>query len=366
MLQQFCWRICAGVFSLAISVTAYAAPGESAAPVFPPDGVAPAAADEAAAPQAPAAAPVAPAAPAVQQAYVGSNQCFTCHRPQTDTWYKTKHPEAFTNLPKKYQNDAACLKCHVTAFGEPEGFVAGTQKDLLMVGCETCHGPGALHVAAAQRFILANPGEEAAIEKEMRDTVVRTPPDSVCAKCHTVQAHGHHPAYEGQPASVAVRRAPVQCCAATAGAVVAKTGSVPAGHASRYSVKTCGGCHYDQYLHWGGEKHSALKSMVPAKYLQDESCLVCHTESGANLAASQTAADASPHRIGVSCESCHGAAMDHVRFTKQFISGPPLGSKLEHSARDSIRGGRPAATCVQCHIGHGHKEHPAFDKPETK
>ena len=106
---------------------------------------------------------------------MGTNKCYICHRRQTDAWSETKHAHAVTNVPEKYRNDPACLKCHVTAFGKEGGYASGTDKDLLMVGCEACHGPGAQHIDAAQRFVLANPGEEAKIEKEMRSTIVKTP-----------------------------------------------------------------------------------------------------------------------------------------------------------------------------------------------
>ena len=130
--------------------------------------------------------------------YVGTNQCFTCHRPQTDTWSETKHAHALSTIPKKYQNDPGCLKCHATGFGQASGYVAGTEKDLSMVGCEACHGPGSLHIDAAKRFVLANLGEEAAIEKEMKQTIVKTPADAVCIGCHIMQAHQQHPAFDGQ------------------------------------------------------------------------------------------------------------------------------------------------------------------------
>jgi hypothetical protein len=284
-----------------------------------------------------------------------------CHRPQTDTWAETKHPNAYTDLPKRYQNDPTCLKCHVTGFGEQGGFVAGTDKDLLMVGCESCHGPGARHIDAAQRFVLATPGEEAQIEKEMRETIVKTPSDSLCAECHRTQAHGSHPAYEGQPAKSVRSHSTAICCPATPVAVVSTATSVRT-RLSRYSVKTCGGCHYDQYKRFGVEKHSALAGMLPAKYINDESCRTCHAVGGAAVPSSTSARDPHHNHVGAACESCHGPALEHIRFNRQFISGPPLGPKLEQAARDSIRKGKPQSACVQCHVGHSHKEHPPFDR----
>lgn len=300
-----------------------------------------------------------PTAGAVEQAYVGSNQCFVCHRPQTNAWSESSHAQAFQHLPDQYRQDSACLKCHVTAFGVPNGFVAGTEKDLSMVGCESCHGPGALHVDAAKRFVLAT-SDEAQIEKEMRETVVKTPPDSVCIACHTTQAHGHHPAYEGMlppPAKSAV--------ADYSTGRAAGHGHAHAAHAALYSpgynIKTCGSCHYDQYLHSRAEAHAALSTMVPTKYRDDQSCLACHPGTHANPT-NATSTGTALGRIGVSCESCHGASLEHVRFNVQFIHGPRLGPRLEQAARQTIRKNKPAVTCIQCHLEQNHKQHPPFEK----
>lgn len=296
-------------------------------------------------------------------AFSGTNECFACHRPQTDAWSETKHANAHSVLPKQYQNDSKCLKCHVTGFGEQDGFVVGTNKDLLMVGCESCHGPGSLHIDAAKRFVLANPGEEAAIEKEMRETIIKTPSDSNCTHCHTTQAHGHHPAYEGQPAAAPVDRSSVPCCAALAVASNVEPAVITRGRPVQYSVKTCGGCHYDRYKAWRGETHSRLASVLPARYANEKSCLACHTMDGSDIVPITLAGDPHFGRVGTSCESCHGPALDHVHFNKRYVVGPTLGSRLEQAARDSIRKGKPNTTCIECHLIHRHKEHPPFEKP---
>jgi hypothetical protein len=305
-----------------------------------------------------ATAPEPGAAPVPAAAYVGTNQCFTCHRPQTNTWSETKHAHAFTDLPKKYQGDASCLKCHVTGFGQPAGFVAGTDKDLLMVGCETCHGPGEKHIDAAKRFVLADPGEEAKIEKELRDTIRKMPPDRVCISCHIGQAHQKHPAYDGQPSSTTDGRKDRLSDSVVSAAYHAS----PAGpRASHYTVKTCGGCHYDQYQRWRRETHADLFAMLPAKYQSDQSCVSCHRSAGFAVMSAPSGADPHHERIGVACESCHGPALEHIRFNKQFISGPRLGPKLELAARNTIRKGKSATSCIDCHASQGHKEHPKVE-----
>jgi hypothetical protein len=298
--------------------------------------------------------------PRIEQAFVGTNQCFTCHRPQANAWSETNHAQAHAHLPEKYRSDTACLKCHVTAFDEATGYVAGTEKDLLMVGCESCHGPGALHIDAAQRFLLATAADEATIEQEIRETIIKTPTDAVCVTCHTTQAHGSHPHYENTlPAptpsgsiSQSNRPSPVAAHMASA---TAHTRYIPG-----YSVKTCGSCHYDQYLEWRSEKHSVLAATLPAKHIADESCRTCHVDPGfpGSLAINQL----DTARIGVACESCHGPALEHVRFNVRFIHAPPLGPRLEQAARDSIRTGRRVAACIQCHHGESHKQHPQIEQ----
>jgi hypothetical protein len=290
--------------------------------------------------------------------FVGTNQCFVCHRPQTDTWSETAHAEAFNHLPEKYRQDSACLACHVTGYGKANGYVAGSDKDLLMVGCEACHGPGDQHIAAAQRFILAEAGEEEKIEAQIRATIVKTPSDDVCVACHTTQAHGRHPPYEGQPPAKVEGGATAQHTSAVAGQNCLTPATVPASFPPGYSVKTCGGCHYDQYKQWRTEKHFALSAILTPQYLGHAKCQQCHPATGASATPSSATSDPHHNRIGVVCESCHGPALAHVRFSRQFISSPRLGPKLEEAARASITAGKPAAACIQCHVEQSHKEHP--------
>jgi hypothetical protein len=294
--------------------------------------------------------------------YVGTNQCFTCHRPQTNTWSETGHVHAFTHLPQQYQNDAACLKCHATGFGNASGYAAGSEKDLAMVGCEACHGPGAAHIEAAQRFILAEPGEEEKIEKQIRETIRKTPADAVCVACHIVQAHQHHPQYAGQPDADSGSGDAVQCAPAFPAAARPAVVTSPAISSSKYSVKTCGGCHYDQYGEWRTGAHADLAKMLPTQHLDNEECQQCHARAGAVAKVTRDVVEEPANLIGVGCESCHGPALAHVQFTKRFINSPPLGPKTEQAARNAITVGKPATTCIRCHLQERHSEHPEFEK----
>jgi hypothetical protein len=308
---------------------------------------------------------VAQSASADEQAYVGTNQCFVCHRPQTDSWSTTKHANAFSDLPEKYRDDAVCLKCHATGFDRPGGYVAGTERDLSMVGCEACHGPGAEHVAAAQRFILADPGEEQAAESQIRATITKNPTDDVCIACHKSQAHQDHPSFEGQPTSGTKQRLLNQCATDLRLVNGPRPVAATSGSLSRYTVKTCGGCHYDQYRRWQREAHFDLAKMLLAEHGRGADCQQCHPGPAMFATAFHPVDSTLSDWVGVSCESCHGPALQHVRFNRRFISGPRLGAKLEEAARQSIRQGKPAKTCIQCHVGERHGEHPPIDKKST-
>lgn len=299
--------------------------------------------------------------PAVEQAYVGSNQCFICHRPQTNTWTQSKHAQAFTDVPENYQNDPACLKCHVTGFGEPDGYVAGTEKDLLQVGCESCHGPGALHIDAGQRFVMAAPGEEEKLIQEIKDTVTKTPSVSVCVACHISQAHQSHPAYEGQPSELVAPGRVLQCNPAYAVAQRQMLTATIAHGGSPYSIKTCGSCHYKQYKQWGSSKHASLAAQLPAKYSQDENCRNCHRSPQTTWTSSDATADPHHNMVGAACESCHGPGLEHIGFTRQYISPLPLSPIVEQAARNLIHEGQPDNACLQCHLAVTHKEHPQFE-----
>jgi hypothetical protein len=196
----------------------------------------------------------------------------------------------------------------------------------------------------------------------MRESVVKTPTDAMCVACHKTQAHGAHPPYDDTlptpPADSSAGRRNVVSTAARRLTSTAQARYVPG-----YSVKTCGSCHYDQYLQWRSEKHSALAETLPAKYAKDQSCTNCHAEAG--FASSSVALDVQHANVGVACESCHGPALEHVRFNVRYIHSPPFGPRLEEAARQSIRKGRPTTTCVECHVGQSHKAHPQFDDNTT-
>ena len=85
--------------------------------------------------------------------YIGSLACQGCHPQAYDLWKKTPHAKAWSTLEEKGRTyDYTCIGCHSAGFDEPGGFCRVSEAgDRVNVGCESCHGPGSLHVAQAGR-----------------------------------------------------------------------------------------------------------------------------------------------------------------------------------------------------------------------
>jgi len=80
--------------------------------------------------------------------YVGSEACLECHANAGQSWHKSAHAHAFKTLQRlKADADPNCITCHTVGFQTPSGYRRefGASK-LVNVGCESCHGPGSLHV----------------------------------------------------------------------------------------------------------------------------------------------------------------------------------------------------------------------------
>ena len=80
--------------------------------------------------------------------YVGSERCLDCHPSAAAVWTKSRHARAFETLVHRNADaDPKCVGCHTVGFGSLTGYRRefGSRK-LTNVGCESCHGPGSLHV----------------------------------------------------------------------------------------------------------------------------------------------------------------------------------------------------------------------------
>lgn len=116
-------------------------------------------------------------AAAGQASYVGVAACGECHADELKVWSASPHAKAYETLQAKHvEFNLECVGCHVTGYGKPGGSTVTHVGPLEDVGCETCHGPGSLHVA----------------KPEAKDLVVRRPDPKGCvSECH------HPPHVEG-------------------------------------------------------------------------------------------------------------------------------------------------------------------------
>jgi hypothetical protein len=80
--------------------------------------------------------------------YAGDAKCAGCHKSAAGVWANSGHARAFNTLVARQADaDPKCIGCHTVGFGTPSGYrreFAGSR--LVNVGCESCHGPGSLHV----------------------------------------------------------------------------------------------------------------------------------------------------------------------------------------------------------------------------
>jgi hypothetical protein len=82
-----------------------------------------------------------------QSGYVGADACTPCHAKAREVWDRTAHARAYGTLAaafKEYNLD--CVSCHVTGYERPGGSTVTVNDRLRNVQCETCHGPGEMHV----------------------------------------------------------------------------------------------------------------------------------------------------------------------------------------------------------------------------
>lgn len=113
-------------------------------------------------------------------AYVGAAVCLGCHQAVAPFARADNHAHAFATLERVGKAaDLDCVGCHTTGWLQPGGAAFGNLSTFKNVQCEACHGPGANHVAAADKTdgagLNAKPGAGA------------------CEQCHTPE---HAPRFD--------------------------------------------------------------------------------------------------------------------------------------------------------------------------
>ncbi len=213
------------------------------------------------------------AAPAEDSKYVGSDTCKTCHEELYNSWAKTPHWKTMLDKDKK-----------ATAHQ----------------GCESCHGPGAEHVAGggdkSKIFIF-----EKASAKEV---------DARCLTCHAGahpnferSAHGHaqvsctdcHSAHAFKSEANLLKVAQPQLCYSCHSEMKAAFAQ-PFHHKVDEGLLTCSDCH-DPH---GTFKGKQLKSTAD----QNAICTKCHSETAGPFAFEHPVIKAEGC---IACHSPHGS-----------------------------------------------------------
>ncbi len=90
--------------------------------------------------------------------YAGTDKCVACHQSAGAVWAGSAHAHAFATLVGvKADADPKCIACHTVGFGDPSGYRRDLGAGALVnVGCESCHGPGSLHVRQMQGDKMVN------------------------------------------------------------------------------------------------------------------------------------------------------------------------------------------------------------------
>lgn len=103
--------------------------------------------------------PASTLATADDKVYVGSETCWDCHEAEYESYTahsKKAHSYASVKVMRKGLTEAEyqeCLHCHATGYGQPGGFVSVEETPQLQnLGCESCHGPGSLHVDSGDAY----------------------------------------------------------------------------------------------------------------------------------------------------------------------------------------------------------------------
>lgn len=133
--------------------------------------------------------------------YVGASKCKSCHNKDAygkiyDKWGEMKHSHALEGLKtdeaialgkelgieKPWEEDS-CLKCHITAYEEPKERRHKRFKMDKGVQCETCHGPGSIHVKT--RLAEAKAGNKLeGLPMGVPASEIVMPDEGLCRSCH--------------------------------------------------------------------------------------------------------------------------------------------------------------------------------------
>ncbi|OGL45612.1 MAG: hypothetical protein A2149_07180 [Candidatus Schekmanbacteria bacterium RBG_16_38_11] len=303
--------------------------------------------------------------------FVGSQTCFPCHPDEFRQWEETPHSRAFLSLSSRGKDeDSKCLLCHSLGYGIESGF-----KDLdktpamANVQCESCHGPGSLHIGSkriepfSEKVCLECHDLEAKGEDnskcdschadfakhlytiQKKKSIVLNPPGEVCIQCHDEENDRNFnfgtrlKSILHMPEIVKINE---ELRKEKRNIVLLK--SAPKLKVSSYAGnEACRNCHVKEYNSWSLTRHA--KSFETLKKTDEQKttrCLRCHT-TGYGKSSGFLDEENTPYLKEVGCESCHGPGKNHIE-----ASPDKKISSLSGITRDCPICGMPR-TCKLCH-----------------
>ncbi|MBI4342648.1 MAG: hypothetical protein HY599_04720, partial [Candidatus Omnitrophica bacterium] len=219
--------------------------------------------------------------------------CGNCHAEKQAGWAQTKHSHAWQDLQASGQADASCDRCHTTneqgnIVAIAAGYNAVQDSAYHDVQCESCHGPGAQHLAGPETV------------QPLPSIAVGADSTNGCGECHQ---GSHNPFVEEWSESPHGYGGTV-------------SSGVPL-YVSNGARDPCKNCHEGREAlrvnfegfdprpagQVGGEKGVYLEAKSPSAY-QPISCAVCHDPHDASNEGQLRAPLGEPE-LGQVCVHCH-------------------------------------------------------------
>jgi predicted CXXCH cytochrome family protein len=204
--------------------------------------------------------------------------CGNCHVSFQRVWAETRHARAYADLVKSGVTQAYCFSCHTTnekgnVLTVAAGYNVKPDSVYYDVQCESCHGPGFVHVQSPSRD-----------NWPLATIKVDTGLASGCGECHSgihtpfveqwkESAHGSGPGF-----SIAAGRAECAPCHEGRAALAVTFGS-----AANYVEKTrtenqrivCATCHNPHGSPYEHQLRAPLNSPT-----RENLCVKCHSRTG--------------------------------------------------------------------------------------
>ena len=233
--------------------------------------------------------------------YIGAEQCVTCHRQAGTNWAHTVHARAMLSGVDTQSSDAGS-------------------------GCESCHGPGSLHIT--------DPADAATILRFSATSVQPVAAQNArCLGCHRggQRLHWHNSAHERQDVACSDCHNPM--------ARLSDSGLL-----ANVSInETCFNCHQQQRAEFHRRSHMPLPEGKIA-------CSDCHNPHGGVTDPLLKTA-----RVNDTCFECHAEKRGPFLWEHAPVRESCLNCHLPHgSNHDMLLDAPRPLLCQQCHSQLGH------------